>query len=250
MAVLKKYKVCNISAGVSSFLAGWFVRDSIDEWIYIDVPDQEPDSMRFIKDCENVIGKKITILRGDYESVDDCYRSFGGFRALLGGGREFIPCTNWMKKRVRKQWELEHPDYDITYVWGYDRKETRRAEKMRNTFPEFNHEFPLIEKNLSKEDVHGYFENNFDFKRPLMYDRGFPNNNCIGCVHGGKGYWNRIRVEFPEVFEKKAKLERELKRTILKECYLDELDPNSGDMNIEVIPDCGTMCFLAELGEG
>ncbi len=37
-----------------------------------------------------------------------------------------------------------------------------------------------------------------------MYDLGYPNNNCIGCVKGGMGYWNKIRKDFPEVFQKRA----------------------------------------------
>ena len=32
---------------------------------------------------------------------------------------------------------------------------------------------------------------------------GYNNNNCIGCIKGGMGYWNKIRVDFPEVFEKR-----------------------------------------------
>ena len=28
--------------------------------------------------------------------------------------------------------------------------------------------------------------------------------------------------------------------------YLDELDPNRGDMNTEIFPDCGIMCYLAQ----
>lgn len=31
-----------------------------------------------------------------------------------------------------------------------------------------------------------------------MYDLGYANNNCIGCVKGGIGYWNKIRIDFPE----------------------------------------------------
>ena len=43
-------------------MAGIIAGD-VDEWIYIDIADQHPDSMRFIKDCEKVIGKEIRILR-------------------------------------------------------------------------------------------------------------------------------------------------------------------------------------------
>ena len=63
-------KVVWISAGVSSFIAGYLAKD-VDEWIYIDVEDQHPDSMRFIRDCENVIGEPITILSSlFYQNVD------------------------------------------------------------------------------------------------------------------------------------------------------------------------------------
>ena len=48
---MTKKKVCWISAGVSSFMAG-YLAGNVDAWIYIDIKDQHPDSMRFIKDCE------------------------------------------------------------------------------------------------------------------------------------------------------------------------------------------------------
>lgn len=65
------------------------------------------------------------------------------------------------------------------------------------------------------------------------------------------GYWNHIRKDFPEVFESRAKLEREVGYSILKDgkgnpVYLDELEPNRGNMNTEIFPDCGIMCYLAQ----
>lgn len=57
----KKKKVCWISAGVSSFMAGYLSGD-VDEWIYIDISDQHPDSIRFIKDCEKALGVTIKVV--------------------------------------------------------------------------------------------------------------------------------------------------------------------------------------------
>ena len=137
-------KVCWISAGVSSFMAGYLAGD-VDEWIYIDIDDQHPDSIRFVKDCESAIGKEIRILRArDYRCVEECVRAFGGFRANNG----FAPCTNWLKKRVRKEWEAENREYELTYVWGYDGNELNRAEKMVEENPQAKHQFPLIEQGL------------------------------------------------------------------------------------------------------
>ncbi len=238
---MKKLKVCWISAGVSSFIAGYLERDTIDKFIYIDIEDQHPDSMRFIKDCEKVLGKEIEVLKSsEYNTVEDCIRTAGVLKMPYG----FAPCTNWLKKRVRKQWEEAHKDYEITYVWGMDCNEKHRAENLVETMIEFNHCFPLIERNLSKADAHGI---NFSLgvKRPYMYDLGYNNNNCIGCIKGGMGYWNKIRVDFPEVFESRAKLERDIGYSILKECYLDELDPNRGRMSEEIMEDCSIFCYLS-----
>lgn len=227
-------------------MAGYLAGD-IDEWIYIDIQDQHPDSMRFIKDCESAIGKPIQVLRSnEYTCVDDCVRAFGGFR---NPGNGFAPCTNWLKKRVRKEWENRNKDYELIYVWGFDFKEKSRAERTVESNPQARHEFPLIDRNLSKEEVHGLFERTFPFKRPFMYELGYPNNNCLGCTKGGMGYWNKIRKDFPDVFKSRSELERLVGHSILKDSkgspiYLDELDPNRGNMNTEVFPECGIMCYL------
>ena len=228
-------------------MAGYLAGD-VDEWIYIDIDDQHPDSMRFIRDCEAAVGKEIRILRSEeYRRVEDCVRVFGGFRDARNG---FAPCTSWMKMRVRKVWEQEHTGYDLAYVWGFDLHEKSRAGRTIEANPQAEHEFPLIEKGLSKEEVHGLFERTFTFPRPVMYDMGYPNNNCLGCIKGGMGYWNRIRKDFPDVFESRAKLERLVGYSILKDrngpVYLDELEPDRGDMNTEIFPDCGIMCYLAQ----
>jgi hypothetical protein len=86
---------------------------------------------------------------------------------------------------------------------------------------------------------------NIGLKRPAMYDLGYPNNNCIGCVKGGMGYWNKIRVDFPEVFESRAKLERKLNCSCINGIFLDELEPDRGKSNIEIFPECSIMCYLA-----
>ena len=125
--MIESRKVCWMSAGISSFMAGYLAGD-VDEWIYIDIADQHPDSIRFIHDCEKAIGKEIQIVKSrEYRCVDDCVRVFGGFQNKNNG---FAPCTNWLKKRVRKEWEEKHKDCELTYVWGFDFSENARAEAL------------------------------------------------------------------------------------------------------------------------
>lgn len=174
-------KVCWISAGVSSFVAGYLVRDTVDKFLYIDIDDQHPDSLRFIADCENALGKEIEILKStEYSCVADVCRA-NRFIVLPTGAK----CTQILKRRVRKKWEWEHQDFSITYVWGMDLNEKHRAEGLLESMPEFEHEFPLIDRQLSKADAHGICAS-LGIKRPVMYDLGYSNNNCIGCVKGGE----------------------------------------------------------------
>ena len=68
---MKHLTVAWLSAGVSSFIAAYLIKDEIDELYYIDIADQHPDSMRFIKDCEKLLDKEIRILKStQYDNVE------------------------------------------------------------------------------------------------------------------------------------------------------------------------------------
>lgn len=230
-------KVGWISSGVSSFIACYLAKD-VDAYIYIDIDNQHEDSMRFIKDCEKVLNHPIEILKSPYGSVENVIRKTKSINTPHGA-----PCTMILKKKVRKEWEDKHKEERLTYVWGFDCTERKRAKRMVESFIEYDHEFPLIDNNLTKEDAHGMLER-LGIKRPMMYDLGYSNNNCIGCVKGGMGYWNKIRKDFPQVFEARAKLEREIGRSCLNGIFLDELEEGKGKTN-EIIAECSLLCELA-----
>lgn len=236
-------KVCWFSCGVSSFVACYLAKD-VDKIIYTHVEDQDEDSLRFLHDCEKILGREIEILQNErFESVNDVIRKTRYINGPAGAS-----CTKNLKKEVRKKWERENPDHHI-YVWGFDVNEKHRADRIVETMTDYEHEFPLIEHNLTKEEVHGIAEK-LGIKRPRMYDLGYPNNNCIGCVKGGKGYWNKIRVDFPEVFEARAKLEREVGHSCINGCFLDELPLDVGNMSKEIMEDCTIACQLLTWDRG
>jgi hypothetical protein len=150
-----------------------------------------------------------------------------------------------LKKQVRKNWERENPDVG-TYVWGMDCTEEERAEGIREAMPMYKHVFPLIDAKISKEEAHRIL-NATGIKRPMMYDLGYHNNNCIGCIKGGAGYWNKIRVDFPEVFAERAKLERKIGRSCINGVYLDELELDAGRHEGPICDDCGIMCEIMKV---
>jgi hypothetical protein len=228
-------KVCWYSAGVSSFMAAYLEKD-IDKIIYTHIDDQHKDTLRFLHDCEMVLSTKFEILQSPYKSVSNVIQTFHYINGAYGA-----KCTEILKKRVRKEWEFGKKD--LIYVWGFDVTEKHRAERILEAMPDQEHVFPLIERELTKEDCHG-MSRKLGVRRPMMYDLGYRNNNCIGCVKGGMGYWNRIRVDFPEVFAERAKQEREVGHTCIKGIYLDELDPKAGRIEDEIMEDCGIYCQI------
>lgn len=254
---MKRYVVSLFSAGVSSAVSTKMAINEINEIIYTHIDDQHPDTMRFIRECELWFGKPVTILQSAYKNVETAIRSHGYVNGIAGA-----PCTKLLKRRVRKEWERTMQGVDIAYVWGMDVTEGKRAEKLKEHMPEFDHIFPLIDKSVSKQAAHEILSAS-GIKRPVMYDLGYHNNNCIGCVKGGKGYWNKIRVDFPDVFAQRAKLERDIGASCLKKnrdnpgekaspqntvrLFLDELDPEAGRAELPICDDCGIMCELISL---
>ena len=199
-------------------------KDRNIELIYIDTGSAHSDNKRFINDCENWYLKKIIILKSDkYSNVFDCIqkRKFvnSPFRAS---------CTKFLKTEVRIKYE--HENEINAYYWGFEagKKEENRAKRLALRYPNFKHIFPLIELGLNKENCLSKLQD-VGIELPAMYKLDYNNNNCIGCVKGGMGYWNKIRKDFPEVFNRMAKLERKIGHSCIKNTFLDKLDPNRGN---------------------
>jgi hypothetical protein len=241
----KQLTISWFSAGVSSAVATWLVRDQLDKIIYTHIDDQHPDTMRFVKDCEAWFGKPVEILQSPYKSVQSACQAVSYVNGTRGAA-----CTNLLKRRVRKEWESNHQWFNsFRYVWGMDCTEQKRCERLRESMRDIEHVFPLLDNGITKEEAHGILAK-AGIKRPAMYGLGYRNNNCIGCVKGGKGYWNKIRVDFPQVFKERAAMEREIGGTCINGTWLDELDPDAGRDDGPVLEECGAMCEMVEQTEG
>jgi hypothetical protein len=56
------------------------------------------------------------------------------------------------------------------------------------------------------------------------------------------GYWNKVRRDFPDVFNATAEMERKIGRSCIKGKFLDELDPTAGRHEDVSLPECGVVC--------
>lgn len=234
--------VSYFSAGVSSAVATKLAIDQIDRIFYTHIDDQHPDTMRFVRDCEAWFGKPVEIWQSHlFKTVEEVCR----YRMFLLHRSKGAPCTGALKRDVRKQFEYENAE-SLRVIWGMDCTEKRRADKIREYIPAQEHLFPLIDRGIDKKQAHEIMTAS-GIKRPAMYDLGYHNNNCIGCLKGGMGYWNKIKIDFPDVFQKRAKLERDIGFSIFKGMFLDELRPEQGRHDAPITGDCGILCEVMAL---
>ena len=235
---------CGVTSAVACKLAlDMYGSESVDLW-YIETGAGHPDNKRFIKDCEKWYGKKIKIAQSNKFSCPLEIAKKELFNTPFGA-----PCTKYLKKDVRQKQIM--PLYSGVETWHilgfeYSLHEVNRALRWKEQHSK-NCVFPLIYKGYDKQRCL------LELKKagigiPEMYKLGYHNNNCIGCFKGGMGYWNKIRKDFPDVFEAVSKVEQETKHTCLKkngeQLYLKDLKPTDGNHSDLEIPECGLFCDL------
>ena len=231
--------ICWFSCGVTSAIA---TRLALSEFknsevliYFIETGQEHPDSIRFLRDCERWFDHDIKIVRSShYSSAWDVWEKTKFLNGTTGAR-----CTLELKKKVR--WSLEDKlGTWSSQVFGFDATERKRAVRFNEQYPKAKAVYPLINHCLTKSECMAIL-NSAGIEIPAMYGLGFPNNNCIGCVKGGMGYWNLIRKEFPDTFNRMAKLERTIGHSCINGKYLDELPKNLGKLPV-IVPSCSLFC--------
>lgn len=240
------------SGGITSAVACWYALKQFDnlELFYIETGAAEPDTLRFKKDCEHWYGKSIHHVmnsKGYKNPVDVVLKT--RYVNGVNGAR----CSTELKKLVRLELEekmrpdLSNPKrgYVTNQIMGFEwtQKEVNRAIRFLQQFPEAQAKFPLIERHLNKNNCASILANE-QIDLPLLYKKGYNNNNCIGCIKGGKGYWNKIKIDYPEVFKEMATAERIVGHSCIKDKFLDELNPEEGRGLEPITAECGVFCKI------
>ncbi len=240
---LKSKIICWFSCGITSAVA---CKIAVDKYgadkcllIYIEIDSAHEDNERFIKECEQWIG--VSIIRRRSAKYTDQYDVIKKTKYVngVGGAR----CTKELKKDVRASIEKEFMYEGQVFGFEYDKKEINRAIRFAQQYPHTKPIYPLIDRKLTKEQCAWLLWDN-KIELPEMYKLGFHNNNCVGCVKGGMGYWNKIREHFPDKYKEMSILEREVGRSCIKGKFLDELGKNEGRHEPPILPDCGTFCEI------
>ncbi len=197
------------SAVTCKLCVDWFGADNV-RIIFIDTGNEGDDIYQFKDQCSKWYGKYIeTISQTKYRDIRHIWYQFQSLNVATGA-----ICSTHLKRAVRD--EFQRNNLFSYQAFGYDVDEIPRARAMKLNYPDINPIFPLIASILTKKDCLKIITKANDlFLRitiPQSYLLGYGNNNCMKtmCVQGGVGYWQKVRVDFPDKFMAMAKVEHDL----------------------------------------
>lgn len=255
MADEKSRLLCWFSSGAASAIMTKLVLADHPEAIAVNCDlgeSEDEDNARFLNDCVRWFNAPITrISSAEYLTIDEVFED----RKYLSGFRG-APCTSAMKRVPR----LEFQRAGDVHFFGYtaDKRDVERAAKFKANSPGLDVRFPLIERGLTKEACFALLER-AGIKRPRVYDMGYPNGNCPGCVKAtSPDYWALVRLRHPEVFARRAEQSRrfgarlaivgqetdeEGKRHNIR-AFIDEIPADQPILN-PVVSSCDFLCHLS-----
>jgi hypothetical protein len=229
---------CGAASAFATYLAKDKYKNNSFKAVYCRVAEEHNDNLRFLSDFESACDLSVEII-GDAANDYSIYNIFEKRKFIKGPTG--APCTMILKKEVRKKYQLPN---DIQ-VFGYTSDEGSRVDRFIDSNNEVKTDFILYEQGYSKKDCLE-FVRDLKIEIPVMYKLGYQNNNCVGCVKGGMGYWNKIRVDFPDAFKRMAELERKIGHAVNKDkagpVYLDVLASDRGRFKDDSPGDCGFTC--------
>lgn len=248
--------VCQFSCGAASAVATKLVlgQYGLSHDVHIInayLKEEHEDNRRFLADCETWFGQKVTTLRDEKygASTREVFRRRRYMKGLKGA-----PCSQELKRKVLDAYS--RPGDVLVLGYTADPSDVERYDNWLDAHPNEKLIVPLIERGLKKADVLAMVQR-AGIKMPYMYTLGYQNTNCVGCVKGGAGYWNKIRRDFPADFEEMAQIEESIgpSARLLRHrsgplkgqrFYLRELDPTSGRYQDEPNIECSAACEFAE----
>lgn len=206
------------------------------------IAEEDSDNIRFCKDVESWLGVEIEFaFNSEYpnHSIEEVFAK----RKYMSGVKG-APCTYELKKKARHQWESRNVFHHV--VLGFTVDEKKRHDNFvlaeRPLLP------VLIDLGITKEDCFKIIKD-AGIKLPRVYELGYPNANCIGCVKAtSPTYWNHVRQHHPEVFERRMQQSSEIGAKLVrydgKRILLAELPENATGRPMKSMRkfECGIFC--------
>jgi hypothetical protein len=178
---------------------------------------EHPDADRFRDQFAEFLGLPITVQadgRNIWQLMDDEH--------CLPSDR--IPfCSRILKTEQAAKYYKGLGEEFIVYL-GFDGTEWRRAQRTlaRLANQGIEARYPLIENNVSSEEVKEIIKNELKIclPQPYLY---LNHNNCLPCFKGGKAHFYQIWKHYPEYYEKAEKAEYNINHSVFKGITLTQL---------------------------
>ena len=234
-------RVAWFSCGAASAIATLLSRP--DVVAYCDTGAEDADNVRFMRDFHAATGVDIEVIahprfRSTWE-VWEWKQYING----IGGA----PCTKYLKIAPR----LDYQEPGDIHIFGYtaDGADVKRANALRENWPELDCEFPLIERGLTKAACLEMIDH-LGLQLPRTYAMGFPNANCIPCCKASSpAYWALVRQHFKREYRRMAKLSLRLNCKLVtingKRAHLYEI-PRGQPTTQPIAHDCDFLCQIAQ----
>jgi len=146
--------------------------------------------------------------------------------ALMYKGFQFQPgnalCTKYLKTDPFYKYLEQIPKLtDFHILYGFDAEEINRIQRRTDIVRAMGYtaEFPLADWDRTLENTE-----DIGIKRPATY-RVYKHANCIGCLKAGRQHWYCVYCLRPDIWQEAKAAERELGYSIIKDAYLEELEP-------------------------
>lgn len=135
-------------------------------------------------------------------------------------------CTSRLKTEPFHRWLEANGERGDSIVYGFDPEETdrmnRRSIIMRAMG--YNAVFPLADWERTV-----FATEEIGIARPVTYNI-YKHANCVGCLKAGRQHWYCVYCLRPDIWEEAKAAEAEIGYSIIKGCYLTDLEPKFKEM--------------------
>lgn len=132
-------------------------------------------------------------------------------------------CTSLLKTKPFNEYlKANFPNKDCVIYYGFDKNELHRVQRRASILggQGYRSDYPLaLWKELKYTST-----TEVGIARPLAYTK-FKHANCTGCLKAGKQHWYIVYCDRPDIWDKAKAAEDEIGYSIMKNDYLEELEP-------------------------
>lgn len=203
------------SAYLSELLIKQYGADNV-ELFMTDTLWEDEDNYRFARDVSLYLKKPITVVQDGRtpEQVFFDKRFFGNYGTA--------PCSTElkMKQTVLYVEGLRLQGIEPILYFGIGSHEKKRAPRIEynyshNCIEPVECRFPLMDMDVSHDDMEIICREKWGFEPPRMYLYGFSHANCGGrCVKGGINHYKQLYLAWPERFAAQVEMEKRFRETI------------------------------------